>query len=418
MNKYNILTLLLVISLSFLQSPAHTSSKLIGKEPSLCYECHKELKERLSDKYTHFLFKKGKCSSCHNPHASNIKGLMNDEINSLCLNCHKGLNKLLKNANIHGAIKDGTCTDCHYAHSGENKNLLLKPEKELCWKCHEDLKEQLERPFSCLAFKEGKCSSCHNSHASKEENLLLSAPIKTCKECHKTIGCKAGKISISSVTKNTDCTTCHSGHSSDKEGVLGPFGHKVFLDKDCEKCHNPFKDIKKITTRIEGEGLCFSCHKKEDSVVEYIDNDVHVKDIKNSCTLCHDFHASGKKDLTKNESKFCIKCHEYTEKRTASMEKALKSIKCTPVKDRKCFECHVPLHSSRPLNYRKDSFSLCERCHKAQHKITHPLGPDIIDVRNGQPITCISCHSMHSAKADFMLTFDRKRALCIQCHKK
>jgi predicted CXXCH cytochrome family protein len=60
---------------------------------------------------------------------------------------------------------------------------------------------------------------------------------------------------------------------------------------------------------------------------------------------------------------------------------------------------------------------MCARCHESQHKITHPLGDDVIDVRNGEPVTCISCHSMHSAKADYMLTHEKDRAICIQCHK-
>ena len=99
------------------------------------------------------------------------------------------------------------------------------------------------------------------------------------------------------------------------------------------------------------------------------------------------------------------------------MEKTLKSIKCTPVKERQCFNCHIPMHSDRPLYFRADGIDMCARCHETEHKITHPLGKDVIDPRDGGPLTCLSCHSMHDAKDEFLLTYDRNRALCIQCHK-
>lgn len=390
--------------------------KLKTKVPELCFECHKELKKALSDKYVHFLFKDGKCGTCHDPHVSNRKGLMIDKIDTICLGCHDSLRNLVENTIVHGALREHNCTECHSPHSAENRYLLAKEEKGLCLNCHEDLNRQFQKPYICRPFKNGECSSCHNSHASPVNSLLVSPPDKLCKECHGP-RCKVGQVSIAAAVEGTDCTTCHSGHSSFDKGLLGPFGHKVFLEKNCEECHNPITSQRDITTKIEGAGLCFKCHKRNISKYEYVENDIHVKDAKNPCTVCHDEHASNQKNLTKKESSICAKCHESTEKRTAAMESSLKSVGCEPVKNRKCFECHIPSHSSRPLNFRADEIPLCARCHAAEHKITHPVGMDIKDPRTGGPLTCNSCHSMHSANADFMLTHDRKRALCIQCHK-
>jgi predicted CXXCH cytochrome family protein len=407
---------LVSIFILIMSGSADAQVKLKGKIPDLCFDCHQALKKGQSDEYVHFLFKGGKCTTCHNSHASKTKGLMADEVDALCKGCHKEIKDLLENAIMHGALRENNCTECHVAHSGEVKHLLIKEEKSLCMSCHEDLTPQFRRPYICLPFKEGKCSSCHNSHASPVDNLLASVPNSLCRKCHGP-ACKAGKVSISSAVKDTDCTTCHSGHSSFADGLLGPFGHTAFLEKDCDECHNPIKSAEAISTKMEGSKLCFSCHQRNKSKFEYIDSDVHVKDIQNPCIFCHDHHASSQKNLTKKESGLCIKCHESTERRTAAMERALRSIQCEPVKDRKCFECHIPGHSSRPLNYREDEMALCARCHAAQHKISHPLGADIKDPRDGSPLTCNSCHSMHSAGADFMLTHDRKRELCIQCHK-
>ncbi|MBI5407787.1 MAG: cytochrome c3 family protein [Nitrospirae bacterium] len=405
------------VSLNFISNnSADAQIKLKSQIPELCYDCHKELKKELADQYVHFLFKQGKCITCHNSHVSTVKGLVLEDINSLCIGCHEDIRNLLQSGTVHGAIRESKCTECHNAHSGQYKHILVEEEKTLCRKCHEKLKDQFEKPYACLPFKESKCSSCHNPHAAVEGNLLKRTPNKLCQECHPP-RCKSANVSISSAVKELDCTSCHTGHSSKDKGLLGPYGHLDFITKKCDKCHNPITSGVKITLKLEGQALCYDCHKKEDSKYKYIDSDVHVKDKKNSCIICHDYHASGKKNLTRNERKLCINCHENTERRTAFMEKALKSVKCVPVKNRQCFECHIPMHSDRPLNYREEEIRMCARCHESQHKITHPLGEKVLDPRNGQPVTCNSCHSMHSAPAEFMLIAERSRALCIQCHK-
>jgi len=407
---------LFIISFILTWGAADAQVKLKTAVPDLCFECHKELKNAQSDPVVHFLFKDGKCVSCHDAHVSKRKGLLIDKVDSICLGCHDSIRNRLENAIVHGALRDYSCTECHSAHSSKNRALLTKEEKGLCLNCHEDLNRQLEKPYVCRPFKDGECSSCHNSHASPVNSLLVYQPNKLCKKCHEP-RCRAGQVSLASAVEGSDCTSCHSGHSSIDKGLLGPFGHKVFLEKNCEECHNPIKSPRDITTKLKGADLCFKCHKRNMSKFEYVDNDIHVKDAKNPCTVCHDEHASNQKNLTRKESDVCAKCHESTERRTSAMEGALKSVGCEPIKNRKCFECHIPSHSSRPLNYRADEIPLCARCHAAQHKITHPVGIDIKDPRNGRPLTCNSCHSMHSASADFMLTHDRKRALCIQCHK-
>jgi predicted CXXCH cytochrome family protein len=394
---------------------ASAQGDLKEKAPDLCYKCHIKLKDSFTRSSVHFPFKDGKCNSCHNVHAGNMKGLLKEQINSLCLNCHEGIRNALKKDFVHNALKKGVCTDCHYAHSGDNKHLLVKAQKDLCWDCHNSLKEQLGKSYVHSPFRDGKCSSCHDPHASSEENLARANPNKLCQSCH-TAKCKVGNVSITSAIQKLSCDTCHGGHASNTKGLLGPYGHTSFLNRQCDQCHNPIEADKRITLKIPGKGLCLSCHKKDEITLK--ENDIHINDAKGGCTLCHSYHASKKKNMTVKESQLCFTCHENTEKRTTLMEKALKSIRCVPVKNRKCFECHIPPHSNNPLYFKTDDIQTCAQCHTQQHKITHPIGKDVKDPRNGQPITCVTCHSMHTAKAEFMLSFDRKRQLCIQCHKK
>jgi predicted CXXCH cytochrome family protein len=260
--------------------------------PDLCYKCHMKLKQRLTLSDVHFPFGKGNCIACHDAHTSNMKNLIKEDINFLCLSCHEGIKRTLDKKFVHYALKKGKCTDCHYAHSGGNKYLLVKAQKDLCWDCHEPLKEQFKKSYTHPPFKEGNCSSCHNPHASSEENQLLDAPNKLCKSCHAP-KCRAGNVSITFATESLDCTTCHGGHASNVSGLLGPYGHTVFLEEKCEQCHEPIVADRKITTRIEGRELCFSCHKKDPA--KYKENDVHGSAEKGGCAICHNYHASKKK---------------------------------------------------------------------------------------------------------------------------
>ncbi len=389
--------------------------KLKKPIPELCYDCHKELKEGLVDKFQHVLFKKGECITCHNSHVSSVPGLLDDTVGSICLGCHEDLRKMINAGRVHNVLRKGDCTECHEAHSGNREHLLADEEKELCVKCHAGTKEQAGLTHGCLPFKKGECSACHDSHASVNNNLLRSSPNTLCKECHAP-RCKAEGISISSVVENMDCTSCHSGHGSKNSSALGPFGHKAFMNKECGTCHNPITPGDAISVRFNGEELCFTCHKKEEYT--YVKDVQHSKKQSNPCNLCHSYHSTDKQDLTVREGDVCIACHEKTEKRTLDMERGLKTAECTPIKDRKCFECHIPGHSDQPLSFRGNGIEMCARCHNSEHSSTHPVGNDIIDIRNGKPVTCISCHSMHAARSDFMLTHDRNRSLCIQCHDK
>ncbi len=415
-NKVNLLFLALCFVLIVLSQGGlgYAQTGIKGKIPGLCYQCHTQLKERLSQSSVHFPFKQGKCESCHNVHASDLRDLIKEDMNSLCLGCHEGIKNLMNKGNVHGALKKGVCTNCHLAHAGANKHLLIKEEKKLCWDCHEPLKEQMNKSFVHSPFREGECASCHNAHASSEQELLSASPNKMCTKCHQP-RCSAGNVSISSITRGLDCNTCHTGHSSNTKGLLGPYGHTVFLNNNCEQCHDPIAAGKKITTKLPGKELCFLCHEKDRTKIK--EDDVHARE-KKDCALCHDYHASNKNNLTVKESVLCFSCHKDTERRQDSMIKALKSIRCDPVKDRKCFACHMPPHSNNPLYFREDGILTCAKCHKEQHRVAHPMGSGVLDPRDAKPITCITCHSMHSAKADFMLVLDRKRALCIQCHKK
>lgn len=408
--------LLYLVLLFAYSEVGHAKINLRAQEPDLCYSCHKGLKNELAGTSVHSPFREGNCSVCHNVHASKHRGLVREDINELCYKCHADLEKRIKETKMHGAIRDGKCTDCHNAHSSKNRFLLVNAEKEICFNCHKDLRGQINKITIHSPFNNGECSACHNAHASREDNLLSAPSNQVCQKCHAP-RCNVDGVSITNSTSKMECVSCHTGHNSNTKGLLGPYGHPDFLDEKCMSCHKPFQKGKAIETVMEGKELCFKCHVKDPA--RFHDDDIHATFQENSCVMCHNYHASNKPNMTVNESSVCLQCHGDIDMRIARMTKRLKGIRCAPVKSRRCFECHVPMHSLRPWYFKEDAdvIKTCVRCHKKQHRVTHPLGDGVIDPRNGEVITCKTCHSMHDAQAQFMLRFDRERELCIQCHK-
>lgn len=384
--------------------------KLKVKMPDLCYSCHPELKKELTQASVHFVFKQGMCGACHNLHASDHKAMIRDDINTLCLGCHKELKQKLDQGGVHTAVSDGKCTDCHKPHSSPNPMLLVAAQKELCWKCHQKTQAELKNAVKHPPFDQGECSTCHDPHSSPNEYELKESANKLCQKCHAP-RCSVKGVSISAATGKMECIRCHAGHDSQYKGLFGPYGHPPFLAEQCDSCHNAFAPGKPVTLKSKGADLCFGCHRKDPK--DYKEGDIHGTFTEIPCELCHEFHAAGTPKLTKQPSRVCFQCHDDIRNKIAHERKVLP--KMHPEKN--CLDCHKPYHSSNPRYLKTDVVTLCSSCHKAEHKTTHPVGKGVIDPRTGKTLTCISCHSLHSAEADFMLQYDRKRQLCIQCHK-
>src|SRR6185369_11330295 len=105
----------------------HTGQPI--KQPDLCFSCH-DIK---TDKVVHEPFKSGDCTTCHTPHASDQKSLLNESQKSLCLTCHD-----LGATLTHKPAADGNCTACHAPHSAPAAKLLKLEGEALCNQCHAD----------------------------------------------------------------------------------------------------------------------------------------------------------------------------------------------------------------------------------------------------------------------------------------
>ncbi len=173
---------------------------LVSAPPDLCFTCHD--KAPFTKKVQHSAVAAGMCTSCHNPHSSNIKKLLKAEPPDLCYTCHdKGM---FTKKNVHAPVAAGMCGDCHNPHSSDTMFQLPKPINDLCISCHSEANigngVHIARGFKASghpvkekkdprrAGREFACSSCHDPHSSDWAKLYrykAQSAFELCQNCHK-----------------------------------------------------------------------------------------------------------------------------------------------------------------------------------------------------------------------------------------
>lgn len=123
---------------------------LISEQPDLCYGCHD--KGMFTKKNVHAAVASG-CTSCHNPHSSDNGSILTSPVSELCAMCHdkqaSGRHVMVKFGTgddhpVKGKTdpsrtgKELSCTSCHNPHSSEMKTLFTneKQPDNLCEMCH------------------------------------------------------------------------------------------------------------------------------------------------------------------------------------------------------------------------------------------------------------------------------------------
>ena len=161
----------------------HSSNRklLVDREPKLCYKCHAQVKAKSYYPSRHPI-REGKmvCTSCHNPHGSEVGDLKTEErLNDLCLKCHAA--KQGPFVFEHEPVVE-KCTICHDAHGSVANNLLRRNEPFLCLQCHQ---------FHFHAAKDGFAgtytSGVTGRTTTSASHSYKLAYTKKCTQCHSQI---------------------------------------------------------------------------------------------------------------------------------------------------------------------------------------------------------------------------------------
>jgi len=155
-----------------------TGKSLKGREPELCFTCHKDIRAQ-ANKQSHHPVREGriKCLNCHDPHGGlGPKMVRADSVNELCYKCHA--EKRGPYAFEHPPVSEN-CLLCHEVHGSNHNSLLTWRVPLLCQSCHSVEGTHPTRPYTNLHSFSGSatagknrffgrsCLNCHgNIHGS------------------------------------------------------------------------------------------------------------------------------------------------------------------------------------------------------------------------------------------------------------
>jgi len=108
------------------------------KQPSLCYQCHTDVKAAFAQPFHHRV-PEGlmKCTDCHDPHGTFQDNLLKTSAdqNAVCVKCHAETAGPF--VYEHPPLKLEGCTSCHFPHGSPNARLLTRNNiNSLCLQCH------------------------------------------------------------------------------------------------------------------------------------------------------------------------------------------------------------------------------------------------------------------------------------------
>jgi len=363
----------------------------------ICFQCHD--KSSFQKKIVHQPMRKGQCTACHNPHVAPHEGLLKEKIKDLCFSCHKDKEKSFTTGVVHDPVRRGECVKCHAPHSSNMKGLLQSNLASICFDCHKELKKKYKNNHQ--PYERGQCNLCHWPHQADNYQLLRAAPQKLCRSCH-------AESEIAEAHKNfpvkiTGCLSCHSPHGSNNKAIMRNIIHPPFKD-NCRECH-------KNSSETISQDVCLDCH--EEIKKDLLSSHNHLTSSKgNSCTNCHSPHAGDTNALLKKKQTIvCRDCHNDTfEKHTDTLYGHKKTAN-------KCNVCHAVHGTSQIALLKVDGNGVCLPCHETQGQFSHPVGEGIIDPRNNQITTCVSCHNPHGTNYKGNLKMSGQEDLCLQCHR-
>ncbi len=430
---------------------------LTDESNQLCYTCHADLKDKYATGSVHFPVGNRNCWECHDPHSSDKKALLRtgpagaDDPN-FCLACHgNDLAKPGTAAHKHAPYEKLECTTCHDAHNSEHRGLLKSAATDLCQSCHKLESKQI------AAAHEGKfitglaCSDCHSGHSNNKPGLMSDrahAPFAegSCDACH-SLPDASGKITFDAgVTAGNTCQNCHADQAA---GPTKAHPHAAVEAENCDNCHSAHSSSHdKLLKKTEAE-ICGECHTDliHDTTIV-----AHMPVLLGECSSCHDVHGSDNPKLAKaTDNSLCLGCHtEFVAARDSATTVHAgaedcsqchaphqgvtgKLLKDTPNKlckschevdpgantslsqhgpymEQDCAACHEPHHTKTKHLVRKEGTALCLSCHddvalRLAMPTKHPPAQD----------GCEGCHTPHFSKEKALLT-DKTGPLCLSCH--
>jgi len=320
------------------------TSYLITAQDELCWTCHGSMGAKLREAYQHSPFATGRCTNCHDPHASNHRALLTQAVNEICFTCHP-IGAEINRAQPHPPAANGWCVDCHDPHASEFRGILVMRQRDLCFSCHPTVAGLSGMPVQHVPFVNDNCTGCHQPHGSDHTPLLNAPQPDICYDCHPAIENQFGQPSHHPVGVLLQCNTCHDPHAAQYSGLLNARNNNDFCyechaqirvtfdDSNhdgqlCVACHTPHGSAFRPLLVKRNPEVCFQCHPQSsfDEATKTVFRNKHPVrpnhyDVNNesplTCTSsCHNPHGTDKAHMLRYFASpydgACLMCHAVT----------------------------------------------------------------------------------------------------------
>lgn len=309
-------------------------SELILPLEELCWMCHGSMGAKLDDAFPHQPFVAGRCTNCHDPHASDYRGMLAQAPQVLCLTCHP-IGEELARDQQHDPVAIGSCIDCHDPHASQYRGVLVAAQRDLCYRCHPSVAVLNNLPIQHAPFMNDDCTGCHEPHGSDYRPLLIAVQPGLCYECHPGTADQFAQPSHHPVGVTLKCSSCHDPHAAQYGALLtvqnndfcyrchnqvqpafAASGHTVVL---CIRCHTPHGSSYTPMLRNANPPLCLECHEAthfdegKNHPVRPVHYDVNARARLTCTSSCHNPHGTTNEFMLRYfafpDDGGCLMCH-------------------------------------------------------------------------------------------------------------
>lgn len=318
-------------------------SELIMPEEELCWYCHGSMGAKLSDEFVHQPFGAGRCTNCHDPHASDYSGLIVQAPNRICLTCHP-IGMELSRDQAHPPAEEGWCIDCHDPHASNFRGMIVAGQRELCFRCHPTVAVLDSMPVQHAPFLNDDCTGCHEPHGSDYRPLLDAEQPRLCYNCHPQIANQFARPSHHPVGLSLTCSSCHDPHAAQYPGLVTArdnqfcyqchsqisvsYEDSAHDEVLCVRCHSPHGSSYAPILQEENPWVCFRCHSRtqfDEEPVPVVNNhpvrprhyDVNARKPLTCTSSCHNPHGTSQNRMLRYfnfpDDGGCLMCHAVTE---------------------------------------------------------------------------------------------------------
>ncbi len=274
--------------------PGNTGADLCG----ICHTTGMEDKD-----WVHGPVAVGACEACHRAHGNTEDSLIpGGNRTEVCYQCHEAKKEIFGTYEyLHGPVAT-SCADCHNPHETEHRYMLSDEIPAACFSCHPVIADAVTGAISKhdALSEEKPCQNCHKTHGSNYRYNLQYEPLDLCLNCHDR------------PLKTEDGMLANTKKILDEQ----PDWHGPIKERNCSGCHNPHGSVDRRLLidyfsadfynhyEVDKYRLCFQCHEAANfqdeisTLTNFRNGDknfhyVHVNREKGrTCRACHDVHAS------------------------------------------------------------------------------------------------------------------------------